>query len=183
VRLRIITGEFKGRFIAAPKTELTRPTTDRVRESIFNYLSNKISFDGISVLDLYAGSGSLGLEALSRGAASAVFIEKNFTPEKTLRENIKSLGLDHRARVVKTSVVSFCKLQETPFDLIFADPPFFEDDIYDAIALVKERGLIADNGIMIIERSIQTLAKDAANIGTEPYKKIGDSCLYEITPH
>ncbi len=92
MRMRIISGEFKGRLIKVPDSKLIRPTTDRVRETLFNLLNNRIDFQGIKVLDLYAGSGSLGLECLSRGAEEIHFVEKNYPIYKNLQENIDSLG-------------------------------------------------------------------------------------------
>ena len=82
MKMRIISGEAKGRQIFVPKSDLIRPTTDRVRETLFNLLNNRISFEGIKVLDLYAGSGSLGLECISRGAAEVNFVEMNFVIKK-----------------------------------------------------------------------------------------------------
>jgi len=105
--MRIISGEFKGRFINVPKSDLIRPTTDRVRETLFNLLNNQIDFDGINVLDVYAGSGSLGLECLSRGAASVDFVEKNFVIQKNLQDNINSLKVEDRCTIYKMEAVRF----------------------------------------------------------------------------
>ena len=88
MRLRITSGYLKGRYINVPKSELVRPTTERVRETLFNVLNNKISFDGIKVLDIYSGSGALGFECLSRGAGEIHFVEQNSTIYRTLEENI-----------------------------------------------------------------------------------------------
>ncbi len=182
MRLRIISGEFKGRLIDAPQTELTRPTTDRVRESIFNYLANQISLDEIAVLDIFSGSGSLGLEALSRGAASVIFIEKNFVPAKTLSGNISKLGVDAYCTVRKQSGLAFVKsFSEYKFDLILADPPFFSYDIHEIVSAVKTRKLLKPDAPMIIERSIQTKDRDVKAFGFEPYRQIGDTCLYQLT--
>ena len=89
--MRIIAGEFRGRILKFPKSKLVRPTTDKNKEAIFNYLQNYLSFDGIKMCDIYAGSGSLGLESLSRGAAEVHFVEKNFQVFKILKENV-SIG-------------------------------------------------------------------------------------------
>jgi 16S rRNA (guanine966-N2)-methyltransferase len=181
MRLRIISGELRGRLIDAPQSDLTRPTTERVRESIFNSLSNKIDFDGISVLDIYSGSGSLGFEAASRGAASVTFTEKNFVPGKVLAQNIEKLGLKDVCTIRKQAAIALVRTWAgEPFDLILADPPFFAYDVYDVVAVIKERKLIAPGGIMLIERSIQTKEKDVAAFGIEPYRQLGDTCLYEF---
>ncbi len=91
MKIRIISGSLKGRFIPVPDSKLIRPTMDRVRETLFNLLNNRIDFNGIDVLDLYSGSGSFGLECISRGAKHVTFVEKNFQIYKNLLENIKSL--------------------------------------------------------------------------------------------
>lgn len=181
MRLRIISGELRGRLIEAPQSDLTRPTTERVRESIFNSLANKISFDDISVLDIYSGSGSLGFEAASRGAGSVIFTEKNFVPGRVLAQNIEKLGLKGICTIRKQAAIALVKSWDgAPFDLILADPPFFAFDVYDVVEIIKERKLIAPGGIMIIERSIQTKEKDVAAFGLEPYRQLGDTCLYEF---
>jgi 16S rRNA (guanine966-N2)-methyltransferase len=180
MRLRIIAGDLKGRFIQAPRSEHTRPTTDRVRESVFNYLSNIIAFDDINVLDLYAGSGALGFEALSRGAGRVTFIERNFQPYKNLQNNINLLGVESQCVIKRTTAEIFSSTAKERFELILADPPFFAYDIYQVVKSIVENSIIAKNGLMIIERSIQTLEKDIAGIGSEPYRRIGDTCLYEI---
>ncbi|MEI7485761.1 MAG: RsmD family RNA methyltransferase, partial [Ignavibacteriota bacterium] len=99
--MRIISGIFKGRTLKVPNTKFTRPTTDRVRETLFTLLTNQIDFDGIKVLDIYAGSGSLGLESVSRGASEVHFIEKNFRIYKTLQENIDNLKTEINYRIYK----------------------------------------------------------------------------------
>jgi len=181
MRLRIISGEFKGRFINVPKSNLIRPTTDRVRETLFNLLNNMIDFSGIKVLDLYAGSGSLGLECLSRGAKEIHFVEKNFVIYKNLFENINSLNVESQCKIFKMASVKFSqRLPENKYDLILADPPFFKDDIYSVVDNIKTNGFLNPESFMVIERSIQTKEKDIINFNIEPFKIIGDTCLYKI---
>jgi len=180
MRLRITSGIYGGRFIEAPQSDLTRPTTGRVKESVFNYLTNRMSFDDITVLDLYSGSGSLGLEALSRGAAKIIFVEKNLSPFKVLQKNISSLEADGNCTIMKTSAVAYVKVCESgAFDLILADPPFFSYDIYEVWTTVIEKQLLKPGSYFIVERSIQTLEKDVAGFGLEPNRRLGDTCLYE----
>lgn len=179
--MRIISGEFRGRKIKVPDSKLVRPTTDRVRETLFNLLNNRIDFDGIKVLDIYAGSGSLGLECLSRGAASVDFIEKNFVIYKNLEENIKSLKVEEQCKIYKMEAVRFSALYKNmDYNLILADPPFFKDDIYNVVENIKQNKYLAGDGLMMIERSIQTKDKDIINLGIQPFKIIGDTCLYEF---
>ena len=181
MRMRIISGDFKGRLINVPDSKLIRPTTDRVRETLFNLLNNKIDFNGIKVLDIYAGSGSLGLECLSRGATEIHFVEKNFIIYKNLESNINSLNATANCKVYKMEAMRFSQISEhDKYDLILADPPFFNDDIYKVVTNLKFNKYLTDSGFIMIERSIQTKEKDITNLGTEPFKKIGDTCLYEI---
>jgi len=182
VKLRIISGSLKGRMIKAPDSNLTRPTTDKVRETIFNLLHNKIDFDGISVLDFFAGSGALGFESISRGASNVTFIEKNYPIYKNLLENIKSLNLEESCEIVKSDAVQFAKYTtDKRFNLILADPPFFQYSIYEVVKYVFGNNLLSEEGYFIVERSIQTLKKDVEGFGKEPFKRIGDTCLYEFT--
>lgn len=181
MRMRIISGKFKGRLIRVPDSKLIRPTTDRVRETLFNLLNNKIDFDRIKVLDIYSGSGSLGLECMSRGADEIHFVEKNFQIYKNLQENINSLDAGAECRIFKMEALRFSQISDHgKYDLILADPPFSKDDIYRVVENLKINKFLNDQGIIIIERSIQTRVKDIPNFGTEPFKIIGDTCLYEI---
>ncbi len=181
MRMRIISGEFKGRLIKVPDSKFIRPTTDRVRETFFNLLNNRLSFENIAVLDLYSGSGSLGLECLSRGAASVDFVEKNFAIYKNLQENISSLNLEAKSNIHKMEAVKFTSLtNHKKYDLIIADPPFFKDDIYEAAENILSNKYLADDSFLFIERSIQTKEKDIVNFMSEPFKIIGDTCLYQV---
>ena len=181
MKMRIISGEFKSRLINVPDSKLIRPMTDRVRETLFNLLNNKIDFDGIKVLDIYSGSGSLGIECISRGASEVHFVEKNFPIYKNLLQNIDSLGIREKCVVHKMEVLKFVNsFSEMNFDLILADPPFFKDDIYEVIKNILTNNFLNKNGFMIVERSIQTKEKDIENFNIEPFKVIGDACLYEI---
>jgi 16S rRNA (guanine966-N2)-methyltransferase len=179
--MRIIAGEFKGRTVKIPKSKLVRPTTDKNKESIFNYLTNKIDFSEINVCDLYAGSGSLGLEALSRGAPNVHFVEQNYTVYKNLLQNIESLNVAEISKVFKMSCIKFsCIPNHSKYDLILADPPFFKDDIYRVVEKLRENTFLTEDGILIIERSVQTEKEDTEHFGIAPFKKLGDSLIYEF---
>lgn len=181
MRMRIISGIFKGRLINVPQSKFIRPTTDRVRETLFNLLNNRIDFNGIEILDFYSGSGSLGLECLSRGAKTVTFVEKNFLIYKNLIENIQSLNVENSCTVVRSEALDFSKRQtEKKYDLIIADPPFFNDDIYGVVKNLRANNYLKENGFIIIERSIQTKEKDILNFGIEPFRIVGDACLYQI---
>lgn len=182
MKMRIISGIYKGRLINVPKSDLIRPTTDRVRETLFNLLSNIIDFSGIKVLDIYAGSGSLGLECLSRGANEIHFIEKNYLIYKNLIKNIESLDVKEQCSVFKMTANSFTKkVPKEKYDLIIADPPFFKDDIYAVVENILNNGFLQEDAYIIVERSIQTKERDIKNFNTEPFKIIGETCLYKIS--
>ena len=181
MRMRIISGIFKGRLINVPQSKDIRPTTDRVRETLFNLLNNRIDFDNIEVLDFYSGSGSLGLECISRGAKHVTFVEKNFQIYKNLLDNIKLLGVESSCKVVKSEAIDYSKrVPEKQYDLIIADPPFFKEDIYQVVKNLQGNNFLKEDARIVIERSIQTKAKDILNFEVEPFKIVGDACLYEI---
>ena len=181
--MRIISGIYKGRQVKFPKSKLVRPTTDKVKESLFNYLQNQIDFDGINVCDIYAGSGSLGLEALSRGASNCDFVENNFGVSKVLQENIDSLAAGENSKIFKMEAVKFSRIKNHgTYDLILADPPFFKNDIHNVTANLLTNKFLTETGRIIIERSIQTEEIDKENFYKEPFKRIGDSLIYQFYP-
>jgi len=178
--LRIIAGIYGGRKVKFPNSKLVRPTTDKVKESLFNYLYNQIDFDEIKVCDIYAGSGSLGLEALSRGAGEVHFVEKNFQVAKVLKENIDSLDASSECRIFNMEAIKFSTLNEhIQYELILADPPFFKNDIHLVVKNILKNNYLTEDGILIIERSVQTKNEDIEGFGIEPFKQIGDSLIYK----
>ncbi|MGE5399789.1 MAG: 16S rRNA (guanine(966)-N(2))-methyltransferase RsmD [Ignavibacteriales bacterium] len=179
--MRIISGIFRGRTLKVPDTKFTRPTTDRVRETLFNLLNNRIDFEGIKVLDIYAGSGSLGLECISRGASEVHFIEKNFPIYKILESNIKSMNSGFAYKIFKMEALRFSTISTHPvYDLILADPPFFKDDIHQVVKNLLKNNFLSPGGILVVERSIQTMDKDVKSFELEPFKRIGDTLLYQF---
>lgn len=122
--MRIIAGEWRGRKLAAPEGDATRPTADRVRETLFSMLVSRLgSFEGLAVADLFAGSGALGLEALSRGAASCIFVEQAAPAIRSLRQNVAALRAQARCDIRASSVLSLGPPRQ-PLDLILLDPPY-----------------------------------------------------------
>jgi 16S rRNA (guanine966-N2)-methyltransferase len=134
--MRVIAGEFRSRRLKTLDGMALRPTPDRLREALFNVLGARV--EGVTFLDAYAGSGSVGIEALSRGAAHAIFIEKHFSAARVIRENLASLGLEDRATVVQKGVVA--ALPRFEADMYFLDPPYAEASEYEtALSLLGER--------------------------------------------
>ncbi len=142
--MRIVAGEWGGRRLVAPPGRATRPTTDRVREAWMSAVDPYL--DGARVLDLFAGSGALGLEALSRGAAHATFVEQAPSALQTLRANLTALGAAARAEVVRADAMKYVAgLEAGAFDLAFADPPYaqgFAAALAEAFAIVPFAGLL-----------------------------------------
>ena len=147
--MRIISGRWRGRPLAAPKGLQTRPTADRTRETLFSMLVSRIgAFDDLRVADLYAGSGALGLEALSRGAAHCTFVENDRAAIEAIRANAAALG----ASGVEVMAMSAVRLpQSAPFHLILADPPYAEGSGSAVVAAVVAASWLAPGGWMAVE--------------------------------
>ena len=189
--MRIIAGEFRGRTLKAPKGEGTRPTTDRVREAMMSTVhSARGGFDDAVVLDAFAGSGALGLEALSRGARSAQFCERAGEALKALNANVDLLGLDaRRARVRKGDVLKDVPYARPPFDLVFLDPPYAceADAALGLVGALRERAALADDAIVVYEHAAGANAavEDAAkarDLSIAQRKKYGDTVVDVLRP-
>ncbi len=155
--MRIISGKYKSKKLFSPEGSLvTRPTSDRVKESMFNVLQNYTVFQNLIVLDLFAGSGALGLEALSRGATQAIFIEENKQALQCLRQNISSLSSDiSECLVFNQTVQNFLASHDVRFknkiDLILADPPYSLDWYEGALDSIFESGICSKNCLFLVE--------------------------------
>ena len=150
--MRIGGGEFRGRILKGPTGLKTRPTRARLKKSLFDVLSRRVA--GTRVLDLYAGAGALGLEALSRGAAMAVFVERRRQAAAAIRENVEAFGLTERASLVAKDVWSALPRLATDverFDIIFADPPYRSSESEKLLRFLGEAALLASTGIVVIE--------------------------------
>ena len=122
--MRIITGLYKGRVLKTVRDLSVRPATERVRQTLFNMLANRIDFEGISVLDMFAGSGSLGFEALSRGAARVTFVEDSEEAAGFLEENARLLGCEDAVEILQMDAMGLLNARHGIYDLVFADPPY-----------------------------------------------------------
>ena len=148
--MRIIAGEWRGRPLQAPDGQGTRPSADRTRETLFSMLVSRLgSFDGMRVADLYAGSGALGLEALSRGAAFATFVETDPNALRTIRSNLTALNAEDRAEVRPLSATKLASAQ--PFDLILADPPYAAGSGTAVVDTIRDAGWLATSGWVAVE--------------------------------
>jgi 16S rRNA (guanine966-N2)-methyltransferase len=148
--MRIVAGKWRGRPIEAPSGQATRPTADRVREALFSMLVSRVgSFEDLRVADLFAGSGALGLEALSRGAASATFVENDPKASMVIHRNAEKLGAS--IQVLAGSALALPRAG--PFDLIFADPPYSAGSGSAAVDAVSKANWLAPSGWMSVETS------------------------------
>ena len=150
---RIVGGVAGGRHLVVPPRG-TRPTTDRVRESVFNVLAARMDFEGLRVLDLYAGSGALGLESLSRGADSVLFVENDRRAADVITRNIATVGLPG-ATLRRGTVASVLSGSGTPMDLVFADPPYDVPaaTIEDMLTSLQRNGWLAPGAVVVVERA------------------------------
>jgi 16S rRNA (guanine966-N2)-methyltransferase len=172
--VRVIAGEFRGRRIAAPKGDVTRPTSDFVRETAFNLIG---PVDGASVLDLYAGSGALGIEALSRGAERALFVDSSREACRTIGANLEQLGL--RATVLCQDAVRALAAERRAYDLILADPPY-DFAGYDRLAPHLAR-LVAEDGLVVVQTpAAGEPALDGLNVRTSRRYGSARLTLFEL---
>ncbi|TJY43233.1 16S rRNA (guanine(966)-N(2))-methyltransferase RsmD [Cohnella pontilimi] len=156
--MRVISGQAKGRPLKAVPGNTTRPTTDKVKEALFSIIGPY--FDGDRVLDLFAGTGGLGIEALSRGAGSAVFIDANQRSVEVVRRNLEATKFGDRAEVYRNDARKAVKLLEKkgePFDLLFLDPPYAITDCDAILQDLADRGLVAGNAVAVVEHSSDVL--------------------------
>jgi 16S rRNA (guanine966-N2)-methyltransferase len=154
--MRIIAGHAHGRRLKAPRGLHTRPTSARARESIFSRLAVRLDLDGVRVLDIFAGSGSLGLESLSRGAAHVTFVDSSREAAAAIRANLAELELSGRGRIlvaeVRRALGELGRSLEA-FDLVFVDAPFKNDISAEVLALLGEYNLVAPGGWVVVEQS------------------------------
>ena len=148
--MRVITGTARGTRLKTPEGLLTRPTTDRVKEAVFSII--QFETEGSRFLDLFAGSGQMGIEALSRGASHAVFVDGRREACKLVQENLKLTKLTQRAQVIQSDYLSYLDRCRETFDLIFLDPPYAEEFLENSLKRISEIDILSDHGIIICER-------------------------------
>ena len=149
--MRIISGRYRGRLLPGPAGTGVRPATDKVRGAIFNILQNRLDLDGIDVLDLFAGTGSLGFEAISRGARSVTFVEDDRAAVGDIRQNATLLGCGAACEIIREDAVGFLSRRSGIFGLVFADPPYAFGRIGELPGLILSTGHLGPEGYLIIE--------------------------------
>ncbi len=156
--MRVVGGRFRGRNIAAPKSQAIRPTADRLRESLFNILMHAYGnpLEGARVLDLFAGTGALGIEALSRGAAFALFVDDGAEARALLRENVEALGLGGSSKVFRRDATKLGPVAPLePFGLVFLDPPYGKGLAEQAFTSARDGGWLTADALVVVEEAAE----------------------------
>jgi 16S rRNA (guanine966-N2)-methyltransferase len=168
--MRIVGGRLRGRALVSPKSAAIRPTADRLRESLFNILAHAYAdpVTGARVLDLFAGTGALGLEALSRGATFALFVDEGAEARALIRANVEALGLGGVTRVFRRDATRLGAVHPVePFDLVFVDPPYGHGHAEKALAAARDGGWLAPDALLVVEEAI-----DANFVGPEGFEEM-----------
>jgi 16S rRNA (guanine966-N2)-methyltransferase len=178
--VRVVAGTAGGRRLSAPAGDGTRPTTDRVREATFNDLTSLGAVDDAVVLDAFAGSGALGIEALSRGAARCTFVERDRAARRVVEANLAATGLEHRARLVGDDALAHLGATRDAYDLVLLDPPHAYDAWPRLLALVGEH--LAGDGVVVVESDRTVAAPDDGRWSVLREKRYGGTVVQMLAP-
>lgn len=173
--MRIIAGEARGRRLKSIKGSSTRPTSDRIKESLFNILAPYLPVD--KGLDLFSGFGGLGIEALSRGVGEMIFVEKDLKVSRVLEENLAIAGFEDRGKIIKGDVLNFLKKVEDSFDLILMDPPYKQGYVIETLELLFKRDLLNESAIIVVEHERDLKLEKITDLSLINYKIYGDTVL------
>jgi 16S rRNA (guanine966-N2)-methyltransferase len=155
--MRIIAGKFRGRILKSVDDRSIRPTTDRAKQTIFDILTNRFDFDGLEVLDLFAGSGSLGLEAISRGAKNVTFIDNSRKSLDVIEKNIALLKCESHCSVYQADVFWYLKNMKRMYDIVFADPPYKLENIGTIPNAIYDSGILRNSSFVVMEHSRESV--------------------------
>ena len=181
--MRIVGGKFRGRKLQPPSSDRIRPTTDRTRESLFNILAHKIEFDGARVIDLFAGTGALGLEAMSRGCSYVLFVEESAEGRGLLRTNIEALGLQGNSRIFKRDATLLGEAGTIEsFDLVFLDPPYGKGLGEKAMAALREGRWLSTGAVVILEERSDALPNSVDGFEEIDRRSFGDTSILFLQP-
>ena len=172
--MRIISGKYKGKNLIIPKGLPVRPTTDYAKESLFNILNNTISFRELNILELFAGTGNIGFEFMSRGAKSITSVDLDFKCIQFIKKMNKEIGIE--GRVIRSEAFRFVKSNKDKYNLIYADPPYEIDNLLLLPDLIFDKGLLQEEGLLIIEHKKEIDFRLAKNYtSTRQYGKVNFS--------
>jgi 16S rRNA (guanine966-N2)-methyltransferase len=183
--MRIIAGRFRGKPLVTPADESIRPTADRVRESIFDILASRLgqSFEGLRVLDLFAGTGAMGLEALSRGAAGVVLVDTGVEARGVIRDNIEAMGSGGVAKLLRRDATALGPSGTMgAFDLIFLDPPYQQGLGEKALASARDGGWIAPDATIVLEESRNAVLALPDGFMLDDKRQYGGAAVYFLAP-
>ena len=176
--MRIVGGSLKGRPLQSPKGMGTRPTTDRTRESLFNILTHRIDFDACRTLDLFAGTGALGIEAISRGSPYCVFIEEASNARGAIRENVEALQLSGITKIFRRDATRLGNIGTLkPFDLVFADPPYRKGYGEKAARSLREGGWLNPDAIFVLEEATDVFPEQLKGYGLDDNRTYGETTI------
>lgn len=181
--MRIVSGRFKGKALLSPGDDSIRPTSDRAREALFNILASRIGLqlDGLKVLDLFAGTGALGLEALSRGASSAVFVDIGAESRGIIRDHIESFGLGGVAKLLRRDATALGAAGTMgPFDLVFLDPPYGKGLGEEALACLRDGRWLAPGATIVLEDSADVSVVLPDGFALEDRRVYGAAALHFV---
>ena len=173
--MRIITGKFKGRLLASADDLSIRPATGRVKGTIFNMLQNRLNLIDANILDLFAGTGNLGFEALSRGASTVVFVDDSRLVLDNIKANANALGCIESCDIIHDDALSFINHCRDEFALVFADPPYAYTDTPKLPIIIFERKLLKREGFLIIEHAKQTVFEPSTFYKLVVQKEFGNT--------
>lgn len=179
--VRIVGGDFRGRTLKAPRSDAIRPTTDRTRESLFNILAHGYpeAVEGRRMLDLFAGTGAVGLEALSRGAQAAIFVEQSIEGRALIQANVEALGLQGRTKIFRRDATAMGQCQRLqPFDLVFADPPYGKGLGERALDSVARGGWLAEGALVMLEERSDAAPELSPSFSPCESRVFGDTTIH-----
>ncbi len=178
--LRVIAGSLKGRRFDAPKGgDTVRPISDRVKESLFDILAPRIQ--DTTILDLYSGTGAIGIEALSRGAKHVLYVEKDPRNVRLIRQNTEELGLSDKISILPGTLPSIIEKIRGNFQLVFIDPPFATETIFEIMPMLKMKKLIDQSSLIVIQRFRGSKELEFEGFTLQRKHKVGDSILWFFT--
>lgn len=183
--MRIIAGKFRGKTLLSPSDDSIRPTSDRARESVFNILASRLSpnFDGLKVLDLFAGTGALGLEALSRGAMSVVFVDTGAEARGLIRDHIEAFGAGGVAKLLRRDATALGPAGTMgPMDLVFLDPPYGKGLGEQALSSLRDGNWLAKDATLVLEESVDVPVDLPAGFILDDRRDYGAAAVHFIRP-
>ena len=183
--MRIVAGKFRGKALTSPDDDSIRPTADRVRESVFNILASRLgpSFDGLRVLDLFAGTGALGLEALSRGATHVIFVDTSAEARGLIRDHIEAFGAGGVSKLLRRDATALGPAGTMgPVDLVFLDPPYGQGLGEQALAALKDTGWLKADTLLVLEEGSDVTVTLPPGYALDDRREYGSAAVHIIVP-